>query len=185
MNLVIIALGANLSSDWGGTPDENIAHALHMLSPLTVGKIRCSPLFTSPPWPLGQSQAQPIYYNGVACLESKCSADEMMAAMHDIEVFFGRKRIQGKRDAARVIDLDIIAFNQQVRSDWLVIPHPRMHLRRFVLEPLQWVMADWVHPIFHKSVAQLIKELPQEEPKLTMVKREVPIKPMMVEDYSL
>ena len=86
-----------------------------------------------------------------------------------VEREFGRDRALEGRNGARPLDLDLISFNDEVWTGDLVVPHPRMHLRRFVLQPLADIAPDWMHPVLGKDVNQLILELPETEPLLMPV----------------
>ncbi len=101
---------------------------------------------------------QPDYVNGVARLEGRADPAALLAALQRIEQAHGRQR--GVPDAARTLDLDLIALGGLVRAaPDPVLPHPRAHLRRFVLAPLCDVAADWVHPVLGRSAAALLAEV--------------------------
>jgi 2-amino-4-hydroxy-6-hydroxymethyldihydropteridine diphosphokinase len=81
--------------------------------------------------------------------------DETLNYIHEIENFMGRKRIT--KNGPRIIDIDIIFFNKEIyKNEKLDIPHPRMHERMFVLEPLKEISCDIVHPVLHKTIDELI-----------------------------
>ena len=86
-----------------------------------------------------------------------------METLLPIEHEFGRVRTF--RNAAKTIDLDLIAFEDQVigNAPDLIVPHPRMHERAFVLKPLQEISKNWVHPAFGTSLDDLIKALPEDQ----------------------
>ena len=107
---------------------------------------------------------QPWYSNAVVCVDSELPAQSLLSQLKDIETSFGRVRVQ--RNEARVLDLDLIACNDDVMtSEGLVLPHPRLHERAFVLMPLREVAPDWIHPVLKKSVDDLIAALPPQEIK--------------------
>ncbi len=88
--------------------------------------------------------------------------DRLLAALQQIEHDAGRLRTVP--DAARTLDLDIIDIDGQVRSaPDPILPHPRAHLRGFVLYPLRDVAPGWVHPLLHKHVETLIEALPDQD----------------------
>jgi 2-amino-4-hydroxy-6-hydroxymethyldihydropteridine diphosphokinase len=83
----------------------------------------------------------------------------LLALLHRIEDEFGR--VRGERNAARLLDLDLLAYGSIVKHDGtLQLPHPRMHLRAFALLPLREIAPRWVHPWLGKSLDTLIAELP-------------------------
>jgi 2-amino-4-hydroxy-6-hydroxymethyldihydropteridine diphosphokinase len=86
-----------------------------------------------------------------------------MGLLHEVEQGFGRVLVAGERDAPRLLDLDLIAYNDEVfeEGDGLVVPHPRMHMRAFVLRPLAEVAPSWRHPVLGLSVSELIERMPE------------------------
>ena len=105
---------------------------------------------------------QPWFVNAVILAETELPAAGALAALHRIEKIFGRTRNQ--RNEARVLDIDLVDYGGMVtdRED-LILPHPRMHERAFVLLPLRDVVPDWVHPITRSSIATLIEALPEDQ----------------------
>ena len=105
---------------------------------------------------------QPLFRNAVFSAFTDASPQQLLLYLNEIESRIGRVRTI--TNAARVIDLDILDFNsQRVISQNLVIPHPRMHLRAFVLVPLQEIRPDYVHPVTKESISSLIAVLPKEQ----------------------
>ena len=89
------------------------------------------------------------------------SAEELLDLLQETERVFGRPA-DHRSDMSRTLDCDIIYFADQViNSDRLTVPHPRMHQRRFVLEVLQEIAPDVIHPVLHKTTTQLFRELPE------------------------
>jgi 2-amino-4-hydroxy-6-hydroxymethyldihydropteridine diphosphokinase len=102
---------------------------------------------------------QPWFLNCVVALETNRTPQELMAAILGIEEAMGRQRVQKK--GPRLIDIDILLFDQVVvESKEITIPHPAMHQRRFVLEPLAEIAPELLHPMFKKTVRQLRNALP-------------------------
>jgi len=102
---------------------------------------------------------QPWYVNGIAQIAAMKSPFELLQGLMNIESAMGRAR--RKRWEARIIDLDILLFGQKIiTSHDLIIPHPLMHKRRFVLEPLAQLAPHLVHPVFKVTIQKLLHKLP-------------------------
>ena len=115
--------------------------------------------FSSAPVPASD---QPRYINGVARLTCSLSPSALLLALNAIERAFGRAR--GMADAARTLDLDIVDMYGQIRAaPDPVLPHPRAHLRGFVLHPLRDVAPRWVHPGLDIGIDALIAGLLPED----------------------
>jgi 2-amino-4-hydroxy-6-hydroxymethyldihydropteridine diphosphokinase len=102
---------------------------------------------------------QPWYVNCIAQIRVTKSPFELLQGLMNIESVMGR--VRRKRWEARIIDLDILLFGQEIReSHNLLIPHPLMHKRRFVLQPLAQLAPDLVHPVFKVTIQELLNKLP-------------------------
>jgi len=102
---------------------------------------------------------QSDYLNQVLSISSKLSANEILNYCLAIEVLHGRVRNPENQWASRTIDIDILyCGNEIINTIQLTLPHPRLHQRNFVLVPLVEIAAEWIHPIFQKSNAQLLAE---------------------------
>jgi 2-amino-4-hydroxy-6-hydroxymethyldihydropteridine diphosphokinase len=102
---------------------------------------------------------QPWFLNVAVALETNKTPQELMAAILAIEQAMGRQRLQNK--GPRSIDIDILLFdNVVVDSQEVTIPHPAMHQRRFVLEPLAEIAPEVLHPVFKKTIRELRDALP-------------------------
>lgn len=118
----------------------------------------CSDLFeTEPEGVTGQQW----YANCVAEVKTERTPPELLDSLVAIEQEMGR--IRTKKWESRIIDLDILLFGEQViDSPDLVVPHPLLHTRRFVLEPLVQLAPELVHPVLNVTIRRLLNELPKE-----------------------
>lgn len=112
----------------------------------------------------------PLFVNGVALLESAAAGagdpERLLAMLHGLEAAAGRTR--PFPNAPRTLDLDLIAVGDLRRTVAPILPHPRAHLRRFVLQPLADVWPGWRHPILGRTVEDLLAELAGEEPPVPL-----------------
>jgi len=145
----VIALGANI-----GNPKEQMDIAVSLLrESLEVTAV--SSYFTTAP--VGGPE-QPDYLNAVAIAESDLPASELLALLHGIEKVLGRERIE--HWGPRTIDLDLIQYGSILSyADELLLPHPRAHQRRFVLEPWAQIEPDALL-LTHGKVSDLLEQLP-------------------------
>ncbi len=157
--MILIALGSNLAGDFE-TPEALLRAAMRDLERLAGVSIRAaSRIWLTAPVPVSD---QPWYRNAVIRVETEKSPEDLMAALLDIEARFGRAR--SVPNAARTLDLDLLAFDGEIRNTpHLILPHPRMQSRAFVLRPLAEVAPDWVHPVSGQTVTELLSALPQDQ----------------------
>jgi 2-amino-4-hydroxy-6-hydroxymethyldihydropteridine diphosphokinase len=136
--LAFIALGANLDD-----PVAQVRAAGEALADLPQSKLlRISSLYRTTPVGI---HGQPDFINAAAALETRLSAYDLLAALFAVEAHFGRRR--DFHHAPRTLDLDLLLFDKQtIDSEQLSLPHPRMHLRAFVLVPLLEIAPDCLIP---------------------------------------
>jgi 2-amino-4-hydroxy-6-hydroxymethyldihydropteridine diphosphokinase len=160
IRIALIGVGANLPGP-GGEPALDTCRravaAMDLFPGMRLGGL--SRWFLTAPVP---ASGQPHYVNGVASLvvDPKATIDPaaLLARLLALETACGRER--STPNAARTLDLDIIAIGDIVRdAPDPILPHPRAHLRAFVLAPLVDVAPGWVHPILGRSAAELLAEL--------------------------
>lgn len=156
--LILVGLGANLPSSAFGSPRETCEAGLARLEKLGVAIVRRSRWYKSAPVPPSD---QPWFVNGVAAVATGRAPVELLGVLHGIENEFGR--VRRVRNEARVIDFDLLAYDDVVvaEGEGLVLPHPRLHERAFVLLPLAEVAPDWRHPVSGRPIADLIAALPR------------------------
>ena len=153
--MILIALGANLPSNVG-PPRTTLEHALRSLAQEGGEIVARSHFYRSSPVPKSD---QPDYLNAVVAIKCELDPPALLGKLGAIETHFGRRR--GAPNAARSLDLDLIAYDDVIRDVAPILPHPRMHERAFVLLPLAEIAPDWVHLRLRLSVAALIRALPQ------------------------
>lgn len=157
-----IALGSNLG-DRRGYLDAAIRR-LRAEPGLRV--VAVSPYYEAPP--VGGTLESEHYLNAVVLIESELPPQTILRTLLEIEHQFGRKRSAATRQKGlydpRTLDLDLLLYGDQIwESTELILPHPRMHERSFVLKPLADVAPDMIHPKLRRSVASLLAERPDEE----------------------
>lgn len=153
--MILIGLGANLPSAAGG-PRETLEAALRRLEQSGVRVVARSRWYRTAPVPVSD---QPWFVNGVARVETCLDPPALLGLLRRIEREFGRERTV--RNAARTLDLDIIDYDgKSENAPDLVLPHPRMQERGFVLLPLAEIAPGWRHPTLDKTVENLISDLP-------------------------
>jgi 2-amino-4-hydroxy-6-hydroxymethyldihydropteridine diphosphokinase len=154
--MILIALGANLPSRFG-TPEETLHAAYRALTAKGIAVAKASRIWITAPVPASD---QPDYRNAVAAVETDRDALALVRALKAIEREFGR--IEAVQNAPRVIDLDLLAFHDEIHNtDELTVPHPRLHERAFVVLPLSDIAPGWRHPLLEKTTNELLKLLPQ------------------------
>jgi 2-amino-4-hydroxy-6-hydroxymethyldihydropteridine diphosphokinase len=160
--MILLGLGANLPSPTHGCPAETLTAALAALSECGIAVLKCSRWYETAPVP---KSAQPWYVNGVAALATELTPGALLTRLHRLEADFGR--VRGERNGSRLIDLDLLAYDDLIRSDWPVLPHPRLAERAFVLRPLAEIAPDWRHPASGIDVPTLLARLgPEQETRL-------------------
>lgn len=158
--MILIGIGSNLAAPGLGSPRATTAAALAALPGIGATVLDQSSWYESEPVPVSD---QPWFVNGVAAVATRLEPHSLLAALLGLEARFGRTR--AARNAARTLDLDLLDYDSRRYSDeWLILPHPRLHERRFVLEPLCEMMPHWRHPVLGRSAAELLAALPPGQP---------------------
>jgi 2-amino-4-hydroxy-6-hydroxymethyldihydropteridine diphosphokinase len=161
--LIFIGLGANLPTPTYGPPRAALGAALDALSARGIGIPRRSSWYRTAPVP--RDESQPWYVNGVAEAETALGPLELLQTLLDVEEHFGR--VRGERNAPRTLDLDLIAYHDQIIETGAPlgarIPHPRLASRAFVVLPLHELAPDWRHPGTGEAVAEMAQNLPPDQ----------------------
>jgi 2-amino-4-hydroxy-6-hydroxymethyldihydropteridine diphosphokinase len=157
---ILLGLGANLPSPKHGSPVETLEAALIALSGRGLSIRAHSRWWESAPVPLSD---QPWYVNGVAEVGQAPGPEALLALLHEIEGEFGR--VRSTPNAPRVLDLDLLAYGDLLRPGPTppLLPHPRMAVRGFVLQPLAEIRPGWQHPATGRSVGEMIARLSPDQ----------------------
>lgn len=159
--MILIGLGANLPSKHG-QPEQTLQAAYAAIEARGMPVVARSRIWLSAPVP--QSD-QPWYRNSVISIETDQEPAQVLRLLKQVERSFGRA--EAVKNAARVLDLDLLSFHDLVLDDvdfQIQIPHPRMHERGFVLHPLKEIEPEWRHPLWpDKSVDDWISYLPKSQ----------------------
>ncbi len=147
MNSVYLLIGGNL-----GNRIENLVVVRSFIEN-DIGKIiKASSVYETAAWGIAE---QPKFLNQVLLIKTKLTARKMMQVILSIENKMGR--IRSQKNASRIIDIDILFFNDEViNHSNLTIPHPEIQNRRFVLVPLNEITSGLIHPVFKQSIKNLL-----------------------------
>lgn len=138
---------------------EEAVNALNQIRSIIV--LKCSRLYETDPVGLVDGGAE--FLNGAVAVETDLDPTELMAAMRSIELQLG-KSPDHRSDMSRPVDLDLLLYGDEtVRQGGITIPHPRMHVRAFVLAPLAEIASEAMHPTLNRSVRSLLEGLSEEE----------------------
>jgi len=148
-NTAVLLLGGNL----GNTKDIFVKCLSQIEN--SIGAVDgLSALYESEPWGFNHDQ---FFLNQVVHCQTALSAEETLATCMNIESQLGRVRSEAKGYTARIIDIDILFYNDEIiRTPFLEVPHPRLHLRKFTLLPLQEILPRFLHPAKGKTIEELL-----------------------------
>jgi 2-amino-4-hydroxy-6-hydroxymethyldihydropteridine diphosphokinase len=146
---VFLLLGSNL-----GDSLKNLMIAMDKIEDLIGTVNKKSSIYKTAPWGVTD---QPDFLNQVLSIETDLNPESLLDQIHLIEGQLGR--IRSNEWQARLIDIDILFYDQEtINTSNLTIPHPRISIRRFVLEPMNEIAAEITHPVLQKKIKQLLEE---------------------------
>jgi len=149
--LCTLLLGTNL-----GNKRNNLSVCIKYIEE-KVGKIiQQSSVYETEPWGF---KSKELFYNMAIEVETKLNPQELLKTIKEFEIEMGRKHTSNDCYENRIIDLDILFYNNKViNSDELTIPHPKLHLRKFTLIPLIEILSNIEHPVFKKNITTLLND---------------------------
>lgn len=152
-----IGIGSNIG--------DRLGNCKKAIESLAQGKgiklIRASSFYETEPWGDGDRE-QNWFINCVVEIETVLDAKELLAIIEGVEKRFGRKRLLSgiEKGGPRIVDLDILFFDKEImETKDLIVPHPLLHKRKFVLAPLNELVPDFAHPILKKPIADLLRQV--------------------------
>ncbi len=152
-----VALGSNL-----GERHDHLSSAVRELTDIDgVRNLKASRTVETEP--VGGPSGQGRYLNAAAVFETRLAPRGLLSELQRIEARHGRDRSSGARDEPRTLDLDLLLYGEHlIQEEDLIVPHPRMHLRLFVLEPLERIGPDWIVPGRDRTVRELYQALAEQ-----------------------
>jgi len=149
MHTVFLGIGGNI-----GNKQFNFVKVCRIIEN-ELGEItKTSSVYETPPWGF---EAKENFWNQVLLIETEYSPNELLQKIHDIETSFGRKR-ESEKYSSREMDIDILYFdNRKIETESLVLPHPRIPQRLFVLVPLTEIAPNFMHPALHLTSTEMLE----------------------------
>lgn len=173
---VILSIGTNQ-----GNRLENIQDCLRLLHQEIGTLIKVSNLYESPSWGFDSD----AFYNCALVLHTTSSAHKILNTILKIEKRLGRVRGTALGYQSRIIDIDLIAYDEEIiDTEKLQIPHPLMQNRRFVLLPMQDLNLNWEHPVFQKKISELLEVTPDKSVCILVQKLENPLDEIPLEQFN-
>ena len=148
-NYVYLALGSNL-----GNKISNLIKTQQLIIESNIQILKSSSFYKTESWP---NKKFPFYVNSVILVKTSFNPIKLFNIIKSIEIKIGRKK--AIKNHPRVCDIDIIDFNKKIKkSEKLILPHPRIQDRLFVLKPLSEIDPNWIHPVLNKKPYELIDQ---------------------------
>ncbi|HAN00760.1 MAG TPA: 2-amino-4-hydroxy-6-hydroxymethyldihydropteridine diphosphokinase [Marinilabiliales bacterium] len=145
---IYLGLGSNLGDKW-----QLLKQSKELVSKEVGFIVAESSVYETAPWGF---ESENLFLNQVLCIQTHLTPNEMLEKLLQIEIELGRKRFS-QQYTSRTIDLDVLFYNQTILEEpELVIPHPKLHERKFVLVPLSEIAPGFIHPRFHKTISELL-----------------------------
>jgi deoxyguanosine kinase len=175
-NQIILSLGSNL-----GNRMENIQLAIQSLHNQVGTVIKVSALYETPSWGF-ESDA---FYNCALVMQTSKPAEQLLDEILQLELVLGREKNQIEGYEARKIDIDVIAFNEEIiQTEKLKVPHPHMQNRKFVLLPMRDLNLDWRHPILQKYLPELVALAEDKSSCKEIKKLETPLHKINLQQFN-
>jgi len=173
---IVLSIGSNQ-----GNRLENIESCINLIHQEIGTVIQVSKLYETPAWGF-ESDA---FYNCALLLHSYSSAQKILNQVLKVEKQLGRIRSDQQGYQSRIIDVDLIIFDDQIiDSERLNIPHPLMQNRKFVLLPMQDLKLNWKHPVFQKTVSELIAITPDDSVCTVVNDLKIPLEEIPLEQFN-
>ena len=155
--MIHLNIGSNLESTYNSRVD-NISAAINLLTKTQIKIKKISNIYETPSYP---NQNFPKFFNVGLIIDYENNHFKLLQEIKLIERKLGR--VKTKKNDPRIIDIDIIDFKNEIKkTKLLTLPHPKCHLRNFVLFPILQIDSNWHHPIFRKNAQFLINKLSQK-----------------------
>jgi 2-amino-4-hydroxy-6-hydroxymethyldihydropteridine diphosphokinase len=151
MNVTYLCLGGNI-----GDREKALSHAILKINEKVGNIVAKSTIYETEAWGVENQQA---YLNQCLKVETNLKSYELIDALLVIEKELGRERTINHTYESRTIDIDILFYNNDIINESkLLVPHPRLHLRKFVLIPLEEIASNYLHPLLNKTIFNLLSE---------------------------
>ena len=173
---VVLSLGSNQ-----GDRLRNIELCLQLIHQEIGTIIRVSKLYETPSWGFDSD----AFFNCALVIHTFASAEKILQKVLQVERQLGRVRGENTGYQSRIIDIDLIAFDSEIiNSATLQIPHPLMQNRKFVLMPMLDLKLDWVHPVFHKKIPELLELTPDDSVCVAVQSLKNPLDSIPLEQFN-
>ena len=175
-NQIVLSLGTNQGNRLG-----NIENCIELIHQEVGTVIKISKLYETPSWGFDGD----AFYNCALVVHTFSSAHKILDQILNIEQKSGRVRDTTLEYKSRIIDIDLIAFNEEIiDAEKLQVPHTLMQNRKFVLLPMLDLNLDWIHPVFHKKIAELLEISPDESVCSVVQKMESPLDSIPLDQFN-